>query len=508
MKILGGFLRVFLLVVLFVFTCRCSTPTYVTSKYITSDAPIDDSLRRPSQRGILHVRFEPANLHAEPGLDELIVSKVWRSTDLSCIMETDYWIKVEAPGGIKGWIAKTWVQKEELPTDKFTGLEIKKPLESSASKTLADNTPPVIEVFSPKSARGIPIIWRYDTVVGGIARDDSGIAWVTVNGTNSALDEQGKFNLQVYLKVGRNDVEIKAMDTRGNVGTKIVTINRKASKEIAKAPQPANSITPLPQLIYTKTLKPTLWILAIGVSDYKKKELSLNFADNDAIKLTEVLKKQQGRLYSEVQAKVLLNEDTSRESILTAMGSFLGQAALDDVVFIFVAGHGIQHKATGSYYFLPYDANSQNLMVRGLRWSDFEETIKVLSRNVNKLILAIDTCHAGAMKIAFRGAEPGEDLAAILQQASGLYTLAASKRGEESEEHDSFRLQEESKGHGAFTYALLKGLLGEANYDGNEYITISELFNFVAKRVPRITKGKQHPYARISGTDLPIAAVR
>lgn len=399
--------------------------------------------------------------------------------------------------------------EEAIANDKvkrLKRLKALKSIEASSSKPIADITPPAIDVISPKSDRGIPLIRKYDIVVEGIAHDDSGIAWVTVNDMNAALDEQGNFSREVYLKVGINDIEIRAMDTHGNVGSKVVTISRDVSKDIGKVQKAPKSI--VQKLIQSKILKPTLWVLSIGVSNYKKRGLSLNFAHNDAIKLAEVLEKQQGKLYSEVQVRILINEETSRESILTAMGEFLGQAALDDVIFIFVAGHGIQHKATGSYYFLPYDADGENLMIKGLRWSDFEETLKVLSRNVNKIILAIDTCHSGAMKIALRGAEPGEDLAAVLMQASGLYTLAASKTGEESEEHDRFRLEEELEGHGAFTYALIKGLLGEANYDENAYVTLSELFNFVAKKVPRITKGQQHPYARISGTDMPIAAVK
>ena len=75
-------------------------------------------------------------------------------------------------------------------------------------------------------------------------------------------------------------------------------------------------------------------------------------------------------------------------------------------------------------------------------------------------------------------------------------------------EDPDFRLPGETKGHGAFTYALLKGLQGEANYDGNSYLTIAELFAYVAAQVPRITRGQQHPYRKIEGTDLPIVSFR
>ena len=127
---------------------------------------------------------------------------------------------------------------------------------------------------------------------------------------------------------------------------------------------------------------------------------------------------------------------------------------------------------------------------------------------MNKVILVADTCHAGAINLGFRDVEVAEDLAAMVKVATGLYILSSSKSGEESIEDGKFKLGENSKGHGAFTYALIKGILGEANYDRDRHITVSELFNYVAKKVPRITEGKQHPYARIQGTDLPLVQVK
>ena len=110
------------------------------------------------------------------------------------------------------------------------------------------------------------------------------------------------------------------------------------------------------------------------------------------------------------------------------------------------------------------------------------------------------------MKAYLRGVQAGEDLATVLKQATGFYILASSKPGEESIEREHFRLPVEKEGHGAFTYALLKGISGEANLDADGYVSIHELFKYVAKLVPRITEGRQHPYSRIEGTDMPIAA--
>ena len=153
---------------------------------------------------------------------------------------------------------------------------------------------------------------------------------------------------------------------------------------------------------------------------------------------------------------------------------------------------------------MPYDADLNAALSKGLRMSDFDEAINMLSRNVRKVIVAIDTCHAGAMKGAGeRAANGGEDLARALNAASGRFVLAASKAGEASLENEKFKLSDQDSGHGVFTYALIKGMSGESDYDGDRCVTLQELSHYVAKQVPRLTDGRQHPYFRSEGTDMP-----
>jgi uncharacterized caspase-like protein len=246
----------------------------------------------------------------------------------------------------------------------------------------------------------------------------------------------------------------------------------------------------------------------VGISRYENPALNLRYADNDAITLSNTLKRSEGKIFKEVFTKTLVDSQATRGNILTAMTTHLGKAAPDDVVFIFLAGHGIKSIQTGSYYFLPYNADNQNLLYEGLKWSDFDEAIKTISTNVNKVILVLDTCHAGAINVAMRNVSSGEDLAATMKTATGLYVLSASKGGETSIEGSEFRLPGEKNGHGAFTYALLKGLNGEANTNRSAYMTVTELFSYVSSVVPRLTSGQQHPYSKIDGTDLPIASFK
>ncbi|MFH1570089.1 MAG: caspase family protein, partial [Gemmatimonadota bacterium] len=249
-----------------------------------------------------------------------------------------------------------------------------------------------------------------------------------------------------------------------------------------------------------------LWVLAVGVSNYQDPRISLQYADNDAVSIAKMLKSQQGLLFREVFTHVLVNEYATREAILDAMSRFLGQAAANDVVLIFMAGHGLQDRQTGTYYFVPYNATADNLVYAGLPMPMFEEACKRLQTNVSKLIFWLDTCHSGAVSVAARGVSVGEDLAQALKQAEGQYWLSASKAGEESYEDESYRLEGERRAHGAFTYSILRGLEGGAA-DAQGVVWISDLFTHVSKEVPRMTTGRQHPHWQLSGTNLPLFVV-
>jgi len=243
--------------------------------------------------------------------------------------------------------------------------------------------------------------------------------------------------------------------------------------------------------------KPRLFVLSVGVSQYKDSRLNLRFAARDAASLAQALAKQSRRIFREVRVKVLTDAKVTRESVLKAMSSFLGRAVSTDVVLIFVAGHGVKKEQTGSFYFLPHPANPDNLITQGLGWYGFEEAAKLLSSRVKNVVLILDTCHAGAMKIATRGITR-HDLSSPFKK-KGFYTLAAAQPNEGA-------IEKQEWGHGAFTYAILEGLKGEADSNRNQEVDVVELFHYVEARVADLTDGQQHPHFRMGGGSLPLAA--
>src|SRR5262249_52291869 len=158
--------------------------------------------------------------------------------------------------------------------------------------------------------------------------------------------------------------------------------------------------------------------------------------------------------YREVRTMVLTDAEVTRESMLSGLSRFLGQAGPDDVAVLFVAGHGVRDLESGSYYFLPYPATADTLLSDRLRMSDFEDSLRTLRRNTPAVVVMLDTCHAGSLGIPAAAVVSADEMARQMTTGEGFFLLAASKPGEQSKERTGLN-------HGVFTYAVLEGVAGQ-----------------------------------------------
>lgn len=245
----------------------------------------------------------------------------------------------------------------------------------------------------------------------------------------------------------------------------------------------------------------TLWLLAVGVSDYSDPDLRLAFADADAHALAAALREQHGRrVYRRVETRVLVNDAVRRDTILSGIRDLIATAGPDDVAAIFMAGHGVRDLLTGTYYFLPHDATPDDFFTRGLRVEELNDMVHILQRHVRHVVVILDTCHAGAAEIRSTSMARADDFAARVR-SDGLFLLAATRPGDKSKE--IARL-----GHGVFTYVLLNALRGEAPAGADGLLSLAELVIYLGAEVPRLTGGAQTPYYLIAGSDLLFADVR
>ena len=98
--------------------------------------------------------------------------------------------------------------------------------------------------------------------------------------------------------------------------------------------------------------KPRLFVLAVGISQYQRPDLRLNFAARDAEQFVAAMQAQRGKLYAEVTTKLLRDDEATLAGVKAGLAWFAGQAAADDVGVLFLAGHGVQ-TPDQSYFYAP-----------------------------------------------------------------------------------------------------------------------------------------------------------
>jgi WD40 repeat protein len=245
-------------------------------------------------------------------------------------------------------------------------------------------------------------------------------------------------------------------------------------------------------------LKPKLYVLAIGVSQYKDSNLTLRYAAKDAGDVAAALKEQEGRLYGEVVVKVLRDDEATLTNITEGLDWIAEQATSLDVAMVFMAGHGMDDE--GKYYFLPTDVDLNKLRRTAEPQSDIQDSLK---RIAGKALFFFDTCHSGAVMGGRRGVAP--DINGIVNDLvsaeNGVVVFAASTGRESAFEREEW-------GHGAFSQALIEALTGKVDFFHDGVITVASLEYWLADRVKKLTDGHQHTTSNKPDTirDFPIAA--
>lgn len=318
---------------------------------------------------------------------------------------------------------------------------------------------------------------------------------VPINGENKILlnGNEASIHHEITLSSGSNLIDIHVVDSKGvkSVGEKF-------------------------QVYYDKEEVAKLYILSIGVSKYEESKHNLTFADKDAKDISAILAKSGGK-FGKIEQKTITNEEATKENILAAK-SFLSQATVNDVVVIFIAGHGMLDSSF-DYYFGTHDISFMQPEKRGLSFADLESLLYA-SKSRKKLLL-MDTCHSGEVdKDEIAEAETEEtETGAVAFRSSGLVTyedafglentlrlsqeLFSDIRGGTGATIISaaggteYAMEGLNSSNGLFTNCILDAVTNlDADKDKDEKISVKELFEYVSNKVAYLSNGAQSPMQR------------
>jgi len=230
------------------------------------------------------------------------------------------------------------------------------------------------------------------------------------------------------------------------------------------------------------------YALLIGISKYQKlpQDLWLKFADADAKTFSQHLASARGGALPADQMITLTDEGATTAAVRNAFQTLLrNRAGKKDTIFILIAAHGTVD--TKGSYILTYDSDPQDLSSTALPMAEIQSLVDDELSKVGRVVMMADVARAaniGNLKTANIGAAVEK-----LGTAPGsMLGLMAARPRELSEEGTQF-----GGGHGAFTYALVKGLQGLADHDDDRFVSSGELTDYVRTNVPTLTGNKQHP---------------
>ena len=255
----------------------------------------------------------------------------------------------------------------------------------------------------------------------------------------------------------------------------------------------------------TGLVKPNLYVFSVGISEYPRLPSSwqLEFAHTDAKSIAKAFQSQEGGLFGEVRYNVLTNENATVQTVTESLDA-LSAVGENDLVVIFMAGHGVRDK-DGTFYFLTSEGSFNKPQGGGLSWSLLGD---YLSKIYGRVILFLDACHSGS--IVNETVVPNDELAQefFTGKRGGTMVFSASKGRQYSMESPDI-----GTGFGIFTYALTQGLglrSKEVDINGNSVVEFMELVGYVSSYVDQETKGEQTPWLsrkELFG-DLPIAMIK
>lgn len=225
------------------------------------------------------------------------------------------------------------------------------------------------------------------------------------------------------------------------------------------------------------------YAIVIGIESYRQKLPKADFADADAKTMSAYLTRVLG--YPEENVVTLLNEHATNVDLVKYFEKWLANnVGKDSTVFIYYSGHGAPDPKTGSAYLVPYDGDPTFIAETGYSLKRMYDALAKLP--AREIIVALDSCFSGAggRSVIAKGSRPlVMNLQASIASARNMTVLAASSGEQISSTYDE-------KGHGLFTYFLLKGIKNEEVVQADGSLEVRDLYNYIKPQVESIARKK------------------
>ncbi len=215
------------------------------------------------------------------------------------------------------------------------------------------------------------------------------------------------------------------------------------------------------------------WAIVIGIDDYARWP-RLQYAVRDARAVRETLIQKFG--FAADHIVPLENGEATRTGILAAFHNKLANAGMkkNDRLFVFFAGHGATRQLSSGRdlgYIVPVDSDPSQIATDAIPMTELQNIAE--SVTAKHALFIMDACYSGLGLT--RGAGNSNYLRDNAKRI-GRQMLTAGGA-------DQLVADGGPNGHSVFTWALLQGLGGKGDLNGDGLITATELAAYVAPAV-------------------------
>jgi len=338
---------------------------------------------------------------------------------------------------------------------------------------------------------------------GVVEGESSGYYIARIDAASDLKKKQARF-------VAENSARMILNDMRSNADAIYAKLHTpRESQAVAAAPVPSQAAAVQPVVIKSDidTLPASMvqsnsnaYAIVIGLERYRQKLPAANFATHDARTVSEYLTKVLG--YPEENVVLLTNEQAALGDFVKYIEKWLpNNVEKNSKVFVYYSGHGAPSPYTGDAYLVPYDGDPAFIDETGYSLKRMYDALSKLP--AREVLVALDSCFSGGggRSVIAKGAR---SLVAKMKvpelTASNLVVLSASSESQISSTYDE-------KGHGLFTYFLLKGIKHEEVVSSDGSIRTEDLFGYLKPQVERIARkqynNEQTPQLQVAKKSQP-----
>ena len=312
--------------------------------------------------------------------------------------------------------------------------------------------------------------------------------------STSILVNLSKFN-RYFLQDTLNTISVRACNEAGWL--------KSPARSVAYRPNFARSKgapgdTP-PSLSFQPLRDPSLYAIIVGTANYAGTKLDLKFPGKDAAAMAQAIQQAGGQLFEDRVHVRLFTTDTAevsmhptRSNIKAAFEAFKGQAVAEDILLVYLSGHGITYgdAERAQFYYLTQEIGSIDLSDEGIRKSrtvsSAEFTKWINDIPAQKQVMIIDACNSGKVVEILDGGQKALNSSQIraldrMKDRTGMYVLAGSAADKVSYEASQY-------GQGLLTYSLLEGMSGLVKLREGKYVDVVQLFEYTRDKVPEMAE--------------------